>query len=121
MIRQTEIKAIVNREWGDMNRVFLVKHEGDKTYNGVVKKGVIEWQEVKEGAIETPTPFVQLPQWIWQEIVNALTETTPPVKKERVEAELDATKRHLADMRRLVFDAPRQEHEEPEDETFSKN
>jgi hypothetical protein len=53
-----------------------------------------------------------------REIVNAMAGTTPPMKQERVEAELDATKRHLADMRRLVFEAPHQEHE---DDTFSKN
>ena len=40
---------------------------------------------------------------------------------QRVEAELEATKRHLEDMRRLVFDSPHQEHEEPEDDAFSKN
>jgi hypothetical protein len=53
-----------------------------------------------------------------REIVNAIAGTTPPMKKERMEAELDATKCHLADMRRLVFDAP---HQEQEDDTFSKN
>ena len=58
----------------------------------------------------------------WQVIVDAAPETTPPTKKERVEAELDATKRHLAHMRRMVFDLPpHQEHEEPEDDTFNKN
>jgi hypothetical protein len=53
-----------------------------------------------------------------REIVNAMAGTTPPMKKERVEAALDATTRHVADMRRLVIDAP---HQEQADDTCSKN
>ena len=77
-------------------------------------------EELKEGAAPSE-PFLRIPQDVWQLIVDAATETTPPTKKERVEAELEATKRHLDDMRHLVFDSPHQEHEEPEDGTFGKN
>ena len=58
---------------------------------------------------------------VWQLLVDAMSEQTPPTKKERAEADLEATKRHLDDMRRLVFDSPHQDETEPRDDTFSKN
>jgi len=45
-----------------------------------------------------------LPSFAWQLLVDAITDTTPPTKKQAVEAELNATRVHLEDMRSLVFD-----------------
>jgi len=96
------IKAYVNQGWGDYKEIWLVKHELDKTYNGIVKEGVIVWEEMKEG-FNPDFPLLKLPRQVWQDIVDSISETTPPIEKEKVDAELMATAYHLEDMRKLVF------------------
>jgi hypothetical protein len=61
-------------------------------------------------------PLMVLPTPVWQLIVDAIAEKTPPSKKEALGAELSATKFHLEDMRRLVFDQPTELHTHSYDE-----
>ena len=44
-----------------------------------------------------------IPDKMLQALVDGLTAKVPPTKREVVEAELEATKRHLADMRAMAF------------------
>lgn len=79
-------------------------------------KGVYATLSVGEGGelIETPygfdeagnslqKPFMRCNKAILQALVDAVSEQVHPVKKEVADAELKATKFHLEDMRKLVF------------------
>lgn len=89
--------------WSDEVRIWLGHRKDGKFHNARVDKtGHLELTEMKEGA-ETPDPLMVVPTHVWQMIVDAVAEKTPPTKKEALSAELDATKFHLEDMRALVF------------------
>ena len=101
----TEIKFEVQQGWGDFKIVWMMKREGDKLFNGYMKMGNIEWEEVKEGLINDLTPFLKVPGWTgidFQPLIDALSQKAPSTKETATTAELRATKYHLEDMRKLV-------------------
>lgn len=108
MINQTEIKFYKAPMIGDFLDIRLVKHELGKSYNGYLDKGRLEWQEIKEGdEWSNYYPFMVVPyRFPIQELIDALSDKSilPPTKTIEFEAELKATKYHLEDMRKLVFD-----------------
>jgi len=96
-------RVFVNPRPGDWNvDVWLINRQGADTYNASVEKGTITLTKLKEGA-SPENPFLRIHQDVWQLLIDAMAENTPPTKKERVEAELEATKYHLEDMRQLVL------------------
>lgn len=103
-VQQGDWKVYTERVgWSDEVRVWLgVRQNGRFSNARVDKTGHLELTEMKEGA-ETPEPLMVVPTSVWQMIVDAVAEKTPPTKKEALNAELGATKFHLEDMRALVF------------------
>lgn len=107
MIHETIIKFYTAPLIGDFLDLRLVKHEMDKSYNGYLDKGRLEWQEIPEGSEWSNFhSFMVIPRrFPIQELVDALTskEVLPPTIQAEVQAELKATKYHLEDLRKLVF------------------
>lgn len=107
MIHQTIIRFYSGPRIGDYLDIRLVKHELGKSYNGYLDKGRLEWQEIPEGSMwDGFHSFMVVPyNFPIQELVDALTDSKvlPPTKQVEIDAELKATRRHLEDMRKLVF------------------
>lgn len=82
--------------------VWLTVQDGVQLSNATIKDGQIELKTVKEGSKEGHNPFLIVPSDVWQILVDAMTQTTPPTKKERIEGELEATLFHLQDLRSLL-------------------
>lgn len=99
-------QIVVNPRPGSFEiEVWLINIESGKAkVANVNKDGYLELKEVKDETNPGP-PFMRVPHPVWELIVNAIAEKTPPLKKEVVDAELSATKFHLEDMRKLVFEA----------------
>ena len=101
-------QIVVNPRPGSFEiEVWLLNIEGGKArIANVDKDGYLKLREIKDGeeASKDNIPFMRVPYPVWELIVNAITDTTPPLKKEILDAELTATKYHLGDMRRLVFE-----------------
>ena len=98
-------QIVVNPRPGSFEiEVWLINVESGKArIANVMKDGSLEFREIKDGDPLGNAPFLRVPQNVWELIVNAISEVTPPLKKEVVDAELTATKFHLEDMRKLVF------------------
>lgn len=64
------------------------------------KDGQIEMEEIKDGMID-PKPTMTLPMELWAAIKATMIDDKIRDKSE-VEAELNATKYHLEDMRKLL-------------------
>jgi hypothetical protein len=93
---------IQRRGWSDTVGVYLLcRQNGKGLLASVEKDGVLKFSEVKEGDPEKAT--LVLPAMLWGLLVDAITDTTPPLRKQVVDAELSATKYHLEDMRKIVF------------------
>jgi len=90
--------------WNQTVKVWLTARWGNgKRYNYTIgENGHMKATEVEDG-MEPPSPLMIIPQDMLQDIVDAFTEKVPPTKRERVEAELEATKYHLEDMRKLAL------------------
>ena len=99
-----KIKFEVHQGWGDFKVVWMMKEELGKMWNGYMKDGNIEWQEVKDGgSTDKYTPFMKIPRWAeLQGLVDALSGQVATTKETSTIAELRATKYHLEDMRKLV-------------------
>lgn len=96
-------RVMVNPRPYDWNvEVWLIRKDGNRVENATVQDGIIQLKEVIEGSKEGHNPFLILPGDVWQLLVDAMTETTPPSKKERIEGELEATQFHLQDLRTLL-------------------
>jgi len=94
---------VQRRGWSDIIAVYITERVGSVvSLASINKDGVLVFSVVKDGDEEKPT--FMLPSFAWQLLVDAITDTTPPTKKQAVEAELNATRVHLEDMRSLVFD-----------------
>ena len=105
MIQKTEIKFILNQGWGDYQNLWLIKYEIGKSFNGYLKDGNIEWQEVKEGQMidDTIIPFMKVPyRFPIQELIDALTNTKKATEQVETLSELRATKYHLQDLRKML-------------------
>lgn len=100
----TEFKFHINRKPGwDAWEIYLTKRAGLELFViNVGKDGLLTEKKVKEGSTESE-PFMVIPGNLWERFVNAINEDLPNVKKEVVSAELESTKYHLEDMRKLVF------------------
>ncbi len=102
--------------WSDETRVWIGQRNGPNFANATIgKDGRLIMTAVKEGE-QLPEPLMILPTPVWQMIVDAIAEKTPPSKKEALDAELTATKYHLEDMRQLVFNQPEEPHVHDYDE-----
>lgn len=96
---QVKVQA---RPWYRSVALFIYRSTlgGDEV--GKIDSGCIVFKKIKDKSNEIE-PAMIVPEEIWQMIVDAAAETTPPIKKEAVDAELKATLYHLEDMRKLVF------------------
>ena len=92
----------VQEPWNDVVKVYLMQARGNDRYVANIEKGKMVLTLIKEGEIEHE-PFLTLPYFAWQSVLETLGSITPDIKKEVVDAELLATKFHLEDMRKLVF------------------
>lgn len=98
------IVNIVRRPWGMDAELWVARKIDDKTLVlNVSESGTLTETIVKEGE-QPQKPFAIMPLELLQVFVDALTDKIPPTKKEVVEGILEATKFHLEDMRKLVFD-----------------
>lgn len=100
-------KVFVERmPWNDSTKIWVTSRgEDGRRFNYTIgKEGFLLATVVKEGEM-APNPLMILPFEFVDQFVDALIEKIPPVKKEVVESELNATKYHLEDMRKLVFKA----------------
>ncbi len=90
--------------YADQKRVWILQiRPNGEIFNATANgDGHLVMKLYKEGD-PMPTPFMILPGPVWEQFVEAITEVQPPMKKEVVDAELKATKKHLQDFRRLVF------------------
>lgn len=109
MITQTQIKFLLNQGWGDFKVLWLIKYELGKAFNGYLKEGFIEWQEVTPKEEANPdkylVPFMKVGRHFpIQEMIDALTDTRKATEQVETLSELKATKYHLEDMRKLVFE-----------------
>ena len=69
----------------------------------VTKDGYLTMKEIKDGAMEE-TPTIRLNAVVWEAFAEAIRGVLPPaIDKKEVDAELKASKYHLEDMRKLVF------------------
>ena len=90
--------------WNDSIKVWAGYRLPDGTFhNATMENGSMRFTGVKGGEMPAD-PLLVLPMDVWQMLVDATTETTPPTKREVIDSELKATKYHLEDMRRLIFD-----------------
>jgi len=102
--------------WSDMTRVWVGVRDRRGFSNATVgKDGRLVMTLTKEGEAAAQ-PLLVLPTPVWQMIVDAIAQKTPPSKKEAVDAELTATKFHLEDMRHLVFSQSEEPHVHDYDE-----
>lgn len=103
-MRDEEWKVYIDKQpWNMRLKVWLVQRVNSKVFNATIGKyGQIVMTEHKEGAVD-PDCLMEVPELVWQKIVDAIADKVPPTKKEAIDAELLATKFHLEDMRRLVF------------------
>jgi hypothetical protein len=105
-MNQNQIKFEVQQGWGDFKIVWMMKYESGKAWNGYLKDGNLEWQEVIEGHDwSSQIPFLKIPGYgvDLAGLIEALTDKYPSKKEEATTTELRATKYHLEDMRALVF------------------
>jgi len=103
----SELKFEVQQGWEDFKIVWLMRYERDKAFNGYMKKGNLLWQEVKEDSdTSNLIPFLKIPGYgiNLSGLVDALSNKVPSTKEIETQSELKATKYHLEDMRKLVFE-----------------
>lgn len=102
-----EIKVFIyETPWRMSKSIFIVKSELGKKYSLINN----EWVEIKEG-LDSPQPTLSLEDDLFQQMIDALSETVKPTVQAETDAELKATKYHLEDMRTLVFNSkPKGKH-----------
>ncbi len=105
MINQTVIEFHLSQGWGDFKILWLMKFELGKSFNGYLEKGILQWVEVPEAAMnDTMTPFMRIPRnFDTQMLIDALTNQKKATEQVETLSELKATRYHLEDMRKLVF------------------
>lgn len=83
-------------------KVWLIRRNGKDIENITVEKGNFISTVIKDdGNLDLPC-FLRCPENVWSLIVEALTNTTTPVKQEVVDAKIELLKNHLSDMRKIV-------------------
>lgn len=90
--------------WGDFQNLWLLRRTGEKSFNGYLKKGMLEWEEVVSGYdISKLTPFMRVTyHFPVQQMIDALIKKKPAQEQVETLSELKATKYHLEDMRKLL-------------------
>lgn len=97
-------KVFIEKTPADLTvKVYLIHSYGSRNSVTTIdpNTSLLKMTEFKDG--DTVLPLMTLPPQALQAISDAFVEAVPPTKQERVEAELEATKRHLEDLRRIVF------------------
>ena len=111
--RNEEYKLhIVNQVMTDRIEIWLIRKSGDKVFVlSVVEGGLLQEKELPEGGFLEGEykPLMILPRKVWGLFKEAVFNKENPPEKQAVDAELKATKAHLSDMRRLVFESERVE------------
>ena len=99
-------KFQINDRIASFHTEFWLLHTvNGKVFNVTMGKFGLEEIEIKDSDVkdyDKHRPLLVLPRELTQIFVDALIEKTPPSKKERIEGELEATKFHLADLRKLL-------------------
>ena len=94
-------KVYVQENFGQMSvRVYLINKDRIPSI-AHIKNGRVELEEMIEGS-EPSEPTLELPLDAWEGLKAAMVENHER-DKNTVEAELGATKYHLEDMRKIVF------------------
>lgn len=101
------IVVLQQKPWSDVYEMFIGKRENGKLFRSTINKdGYLEMIEIKEGEMVYP-PTITIPGRAWDGLAAALRGITPQIDKKEVDAELKATKYHLEDLRKLVFEEPK--------------
>jgi len=100
-----EFKVHVNQKPGwDLWEIFLVSRIGNDVYNhNVDKNGNLIAKKIIAGVSATE-PLLRISGSLWGDIVKAISSDLPNVERDVIDADLKATKYHLEDMRKLVFE-----------------
>jgi len=106
--------------WDGVDIFILRAFSNHKTELATIKDGNLEFSELKEGEM-WPRPTMQIPESLLQKIIDAFSKEVPPTKKVELDAELKATKYHLEDMRKLVFEDPKYEIQEISGHRLARN
>lgn len=101
-----DIKIFIERVgWSDQVKVWLGyrnNQTGGFSNATVGEKGVLVITEIKEG--EEYPPLLTMPRYVWGMLVDAINEQVPNEPKEVVDSELKATKFHLEDLRKMIYE-----------------
>jgi len=92
----------------DIVQIWFVRYEGDKVL--VAKPVKLEFEEQKEGD-RRENPTLEIGRWHSQAFLEALKSAVEGKSVMTCEGELIATKKHLEDMRTLVFEELKHELE----------
>lgn len=92
---------VQDRPWNWTFAIYLINRGGEGVFLGRVNDGKLTWEKTKEGADEDE-PTLLLNHDLWEIMKQTMTEKHER-DKHTVEAELGATRYHLEDMRKLVF------------------
>lgn len=97
--------VVTNKPWGEWVEVWLMRqNNGINEVAFINQEGLIETKKLKEGDVDSHKPLMTLNYYAWQAVLSVMGEIKPDIEEEVVEAELKATKFHLEDMRKLVFE-----------------
>ena len=93
-------EVVVRDHPGSWNvNVYLLNYGRDR-YIGRIVENILEWVEIKDG--DEPEPTFVINADVWKSIEHHFTADHER-DKHMVEAELNATKYHLEDMRKLAL------------------
>lgn len=95
--------VIQDQPWNWAVAVYLVNRGSEGVFVGRIVKSRLTWEKIKEGSEYPEEPTLLFNRDVWQVMKESMTENHER-DKHTVEAELGATKYHLEDMRKLVFD-----------------
>lgn len=94
--------VVVNEPWNDRIQVYLMReHNGAQETAFIDKDGMLGLKKAVEGSTK---PLFTISWTAHEALLQALGSVEPQIEKEVVDSELKATKFHLDDMRRLIFE-----------------
>lgn len=82
-------------------KVWLLKKEGENIFTCIVEKGFLTMEKIDKS--KEPSPLLIVPEDAWRLVVSAILESVEGEVRKSSDAEMDAVKYHLEDMRKLVF------------------
>lgn len=91
---------IFEKDYG-LKKVIRVRGEGNHYYN--FQRGTLD--KVSEGEMLNPELVFALPTEVYNAIAQAMKadNSVPSPKRDFIEGKLEATEKHLEDMRKIVF------------------